>query len=193
MDRFREILAAEFSPYKLLSRSQLDELERHFELLLIWNQKINLTRIESIRDMVRLHYCESLFLGLKLPSGPLSIGDVGSGAGFPGIPLAILRPECTVDLIESDQRKAAFLREASRRLANVIVTASRADHVSRCYDYIVSRAVRREDLFKLNLAPRMALLTVGGHGESIPWGDRRCIEFVSRETVSRETTPTGES
>jgi 16S rRNA (guanine(527)-N(7))-methyltransferase RsmG len=189
VDGFRQVLAAEFSPYRTLSSAQLDALERHFELLNVWNQKINLTRIISLDEAVRLHYCESLFLGLKLPHVPLTIADVGSGAGFPGIPLAILRSDCRVDLIEADQRKAAFLREASRTLDNVKVLALRSNLVSGAYDWLISRAVRREELFTLSLAPNIALVTAGEKGEPIPWGDRRRIEFISRETVSRETAP----
>ena len=189
MDHFRQALAAEFSAYQALSNGELDALERHFNLLSIWNQKINLTRINNMHDVVRLHYCESLFLGLKLPRVPLSIADVGSGAGFPGIPLAILRPDCRVDLIESDQRKAAFLREASRELCNVKVLAVRAESVSGKYDWLVSRAVRRDGLFKLHLAPSIALVTSGDEGLPVPWGEKRRIQFVSRETVPRETSP----
>src|ERR1700730_14203736 len=114
---FRKLLASEFAPYTGLSDEQLDRLERHYRLLTLWNKRINLTRINSLEDVVRFHYCESLFLAKELPVGALSIVDVGSGAGFPGIPVAILRPECRVHLLESHQRKAVFLREASRELS----------------------------------------------------------------------------
>src|SRR5260370_40569008 len=98
---FRELLAREFAPFGSLTDQQLDQLQAHYDLLGQWNARLNLTRINSIDEVVRLHYCESLFVGTKLPAGPLRIVDVGSGAGFPGIPLAILRPECTVALVES--------------------------------------------------------------------------------------------
>ena len=75
-----------------LPSEQIDLLEAHYNLLTQWNARLNLTRIESVEDAVRLHYCESLFVGTRLPAGPLRIVDVGSGAGFPGIPIAILRP-----------------------------------------------------------------------------------------------------
>src|ERR1700686_1014922 len=94
-----------------------------------WNKTINLTRIEGIEEAVDRHYAESLFLGANLPAGPLKIADVGSGAGFPGIPVAILRPEVAVSLIESHQRKGVFLKEATRRLQNVTVISKRAEHV----------------------------------------------------------------
>lgn len=189
MGDFREILSAEFSGHRILSESELCRLENHYELLQAWNQRINLTRITGVEDAVRFHYCESLYLALKLPNLPLRVADIGSGAGFPGIPLAIIRPDCAVDLVESDQRKAVFLREAISGLRNVKVVSLRASEISGSYDWIVSRAVRREDVIGLRIAPRIALLTTGDHGNRIPWGVRRTIEIVSRETVPRETTP----
>src|SRR3954471_4938277 len=110
---FRDLLRSELSPYTQISDAQLDLLEGHYRILERWNQKINLTRIEKLEDVVRFHYCESLFLDQFLPSDALHVADVGSGPGFPGIPVAILRPDIQITLIESHQRKAAFLREAS--------------------------------------------------------------------------------
>src|SRR5271166_1711831 len=81
---FRDFVAREFAPYGALSSLQLDQLENHYRLLERWNTRMNLTRIRRIEDVVRLHYCESLFLGTLLPAGDLSIADIGSGAGFPG-------------------------------------------------------------------------------------------------------------
>src|SRR5260370_5552086 len=138
---FRDLLAREFSPYSELSTEQLDRLEAHYQLLSIWNERMNLTRIRTVPDVVRLHYCESLFVGISLPSGPLRIIDVGSGPGFPGIPIAILRPECSVTLVESHQRKAVFLHEASRSLGNVQVFPARAEPITERFDWLFSRAV----------------------------------------------------
>src|SRR5881394_2420015 len=104
---FREELSTGFAG---LSESQLNALCDHYRLLLSWNERLNLTRVVSAAEAARIHYVESLFLGAQLPPGALRIVDVGSGAGFPGIPVAILRPECKVDLVESHQRKAVFLR-----------------------------------------------------------------------------------
>ncbi|MEQ1946190.1 MAG: 16S rRNA (guanine(527)-N(7))-methyltransferase RsmG [Bryobacteraceae bacterium] len=179
---FRQILATEFAAFRVLSEQELSALEAHFELLLRWNQKVNLTRITDPVEAARFHYCESLFLALRLPPGSLSIADVGSGAGFPGIPIAVFRPECSVALIESDQRKAIFLREATREMKNVRVLARRAEHVAERFDWVVSRAVAQKDLLHLRLAPNFALLTVGDVGEPLPWGEKRCLEMVSRGT-----------
>jgi 16S rRNA (guanine(527)-N(7))-methyltransferase RsmG len=180
---FRELLVREFAPYGSLTVSQIDALEAHYKLLTHWNARLNLTRIESVEDAVQLHYCESLFIGTKLPAGPLRIVDVGSGAGFPGIPIAILRPECSITLVESHQRKGVFLREASRNLQNVTVLTDRAENLKTEYDCLVSRAVSPKDLLKLKLANNLALL-VGSeeipgcdHWEPIPWGTGRYLVF----------------
>jgi len=173
MEDFKSLIKLELYPYGALSSEQLELLEEHYRLLLRWNQKMNLTRITSLQDAVRYHYCESLYLATRLPEGPLRIVDIGSGAGFPGIPVAIYRPDCIVDLVESHQRKAVFLREAARNLTNVRVLPLRAESVTDSYDWTISRAVRPDSVLKLNLAPRVAVL--GVEGENLPWGEKRAL------------------
>src|SRR5687768_10049621 len=111
---FRELLYSELRGICELSGPQVDQLAAHYELLLRWNQKLNLTSVKNEETMVRRHYCESVFVAVHLPSEPISVVDVGSGAGFPGFPIAVVRPDCAVTLVESHQRKAVFLRECSR-------------------------------------------------------------------------------
>jgi 16S rRNA (guanine527-N7)-methyltransferase len=182
---FRELLLERVSGFCELSLVQLDQLQQHYELMLRWNKTINLTRIEQVEDAVDRHYAESLFLGVNLPPGPLSIADVGSGAGFPGIPIAILRPEVALSLIESHQRKAVFLKEATRSFRNVSVICKRAEDVVEKFDWVVSRAVSWRDLQELALAPKLALIGTDAPGETmvLPWMNERRICFVSRETV----------
>ena len=180
---FPELLAREFAPYRSLTSGQIDLLEAHYNLLVQWNARLNLTRIESVEEAARLHYCESLFVGTRLPAGALRIVDVGSGAGFPGIPIAILRPECSITLVESHQRKGVFLREATRSLKNITIVTDRAENVAPSYDWQVSRAVSPPDVLKLKLANNLALL-VGSEEvpgfekrEPIPWGTSRYLMF----------------
>jgi 16S rRNA (guanine(527)-N(7))-methyltransferase RsmG len=185
---FRELLVREFAPYGSLSSSQLDQLEAHYRLLERWNARMNLTRIRRVEDVVRLHYCESLFLGTLLPAGELNIADVGSGGGFPGIPLAILRKESRVALVESHQRKAVFLREASGSLPNLRVISSRAEDVKERFDWIVSRAVSPAEVVALKLSPNVALLIGEGDAsqlndwklKAVPWGQGRVVALRSR-------------
>ncbi len=143
---FADILRARLQGIVDLSPSQVLALEAHYQLLLKWNRTLNLTRVESLEEAVERHYCESMFLASHLPVGPMRIADIGSGAGFPGFPVAIARPDCQVTLIESHQRKAVFLREASRSLSNIRVLAQRAEAVTEAFDHAISRAVSYADL-----------------------------------------------
>jgi 16S rRNA (guanine(527)-N(7))-methyltransferase RsmG len=189
---FRELLRSEYQPWGELSDLQLDQLESHFKLLEAWNRRLNLTRIRDLTEVVRFHYCESLFLSTVLPEGPLDVCDLGSGAGFPGIPLSIARPDVRVALIESDQRKAVFLREATRELGNVLVEARRHEESAHVFDWAVSRALAPGSFLKSRLVSNIALLTSAANAPpglelvKLPWGRDRVI-VVSRGTVPRET------
>jgi 16S rRNA (guanine(527)-N(7))-methyltransferase RsmG len=181
-----------------LSSGQVAALEAHYELLLRWNPRLNLTTVIELHEAVERHYAESLFLGKAINVGVQRIVDVGSGAGFPGFPVAILRPECEVTLVESHQRKAVFLKEAARSLRNVRVLAKRAEDVEGGFDWLISRAVSYADLQGLlpRLAPQAALLSgveepSDGLGLQwsepvvLPWGRQRYLRIGS--AVSRET------
>lgn len=185
-----------FPDFPELTPLQLEQLRKHRELLLHWNKKLNLISNRSEMTDIDRHYLESLFLGRHLPPSSLRIADVGSGAGFPGLVVAVQRPDCHVALIESHQRKAVFLREASRELPNVRILAKRAEDVHEKFDRVISRAVRYEEIKRVlvALAPNASLLTgdleptdLPGYDWQepipLPWGDRRFL-YVSRETAS---------
>lgn len=173
-----------------LPREQVVALEAHYQLLLRWNKSLNLTRITRLEEAVERHYCESIFVASHLPAGSLRIADIGSGAGFPGFPIAIVRPESSVTLIESQQRKAVFLKEASRSTPNIKVLAVRADVIHEQFDWVVSRAVSYSDLGQAmaDLAPNAALLTGADEPPSslgfawerpvaLPWGQQRFLRL----------------
>lgn len=174
-----------------LDSDQIAALDGHYELLLRWNRKMNLTTVVKLTDAAIRHYCESLFVAAHLSGG--AVVDIGSGAGFPGIPVAVARRDCTVDLVESNKRKAVFLREATRSLANVRVISERAEVLrDRRYNWLISRAVDPIELQKLRLAERFAILLGSDDAHllkpdgvlPIPWGNRRVLAIgdVSRET-----------
>jgi 16S rRNA (guanine(527)-N(7))-methyltransferase RsmG len=170
---FGDVLRERLPAIVELSATQIAALEAHYNLMLRWNRTLNLTKITDLGDAISRHYLESLFLGVHLPSDRLKIADIGSGPGFPGFPVAVLRPDCEVWLIESHQRKAVFLREVTRGLANVKVLGQRAREVKCCFDWVISRAVSYEDLTGsiCSLSQAAALLT----GEEAPpskWGWR---------------------
>lgn len=92
------------------------QLAHYLELLLKWNARTNLTAIRDPEEMVRRHFGESLFAAQHL--GPCeTLLDFGSGAGFPGLPIQLMRPEMRVTLAESQNKKATFLREVIRTLS----------------------------------------------------------------------------
>jgi len=176
MSLFSQLLIQRFAPYGSLSSSQLAHLERHYDLLLAWNQRLNLTRIAELQQAVELHYCESLYLARNLPNRPLKIADIGSGPGFPGFPIAVFRPDCQVTLVESNSRKCVFLQEASRVMPNIEVVAKRAEELTEHFDWLVSRAVRPEDVIRLKIAPQATIL--GNQGVLLPWGTARRMFHV---------------
>jgi 16S rRNA (guanine527-N7)-methyltransferase len=92
------------------------KIRSYVELLLKWNSKISLTTVEEPSEIIKFHFGESLFALSQLQIEKSRLADVGSGAGFPGLPLAMAIPAVDVTLIESNVRKCAFLAEVIRRL-----------------------------------------------------------------------------
>ena len=116
-----------------LSPLQISQLAAHFALLQQWNRRINLTGLREATEIVERHFGESLFTGLRIPESARSLVDVGSGGGFPGLPIAVLRPRLDVTLVESVAKKAAFLREVSRDLDNVQVYHGRFETLQKSF------------------------------------------------------------
>lgn len=202
---FSQLLIHHFSPIRPCSAQEISSLYRHYELLTRWNRALNLTSIRRLEEAVVRHYCESLFVAVNLPPEPVSVLDVGSGGGFPGIPMAVIRPDCRFTLAESHQRKAVFLTEATRGWAFVRVEACRAEVVQGSFDWTVSRAVRWEQV--LPLAQRHIALLLGeddaGRVSAIagfrwqrpvplPWGRRRMLLCGTRLVVESKV-PRGTS
>jgi len=190
---FADLLQERLNGVVALSGMQVAALQRHYELLMKWNRVLSLTTITRLDEVVERHYCESLLTGAHLPPGVLKIVDIGSGPGFPGLPIAILRPECRVVLVESNQRKAMFLKESARGLAGVRVIAKRAEEVEEEFDWVVSRAVSIADLRGVlgRVAREGALLTGGEDPGAVPgwvwvrtvampWGRARFVRFGRR-------------
>ena len=136
----------------LLDKSGLPQLDSqtcgHFEaylaLLLRWNARTNLTAIRDEDGILRRHFLESIACARALPPQIGTLLDVGSGAGFPGIPIALCRPEIAVTLAESQGKKASFLREVSRVLGIAVqIHAGRAETLGGRFDCVTLRAVDR--------------------------------------------------
>ena len=125
-----------------LPQSATGRLLDYLALLAKWNRVYNLTAIREETQWVSLHLLDSLVVVPHLPPG--RIVDVGSGAGLPGIPIALACPDRQVTLLDSNQKKGAFLTQASTELAlaNVKVVIERAEsyHPDTTYDVVISRA-----------------------------------------------------
>jgi len=144
-----ETMAALLKPYVQggVAPQLAAQLVDYLELLLKWNARTNLTAIRDPEEIVRRHFGESLFLGAHLRDCSTLL-DFGSGAGFPGVPVQLLRPEIAVTLAESQGKKAAFLREVVRHFGlQTEVWASRVEAMpsERRFDAVALRAVDKMD------------------------------------------------
>ena len=125
---------------------QIEQIQQYIDILLRWNEKTNLTAIRDPLEILYRHFCESMFGALAIPVEKCRLADVGSGAGFPGLPLKIIRPEIDLFLIESNLKKATFLTEVARELglAGVRVLVRRYEELSEevaPLDIVCCRAV----------------------------------------------------
>jgi 16S rRNA (guanine527-N7)-methyltransferase len=168
------------------------QLSLYLDLLLKWNARTNLTAIRDPEEIVRRHFGESLFAARHLDPtnrdpayvapGTITLLDFGSGAGFPGLPIALLRPDIQVTLAESQNKKSTFLREAVRtlNLPNVEVWPARAETLpaNRQFHIVTLRAVDNMEAalsaakVRIALGGQLALLTtvqqVPRDGHSLP-------------------------
>ena len=143
-----------------LSPAIVAKFDEYLALIQRWNARMNLTAIREPRDILMRHFVESIACTQHLSSGIGSLLDFGSGAGFPGIPIALCRPEIRVTLAESQTKKAAFLREAVRVLElNCSVFGQRAESLTQQFDCVALRAV---DQMERAVASACRLVRPGG-------------------------------
>jgi 16S rRNA (guanine527-N7)-methyltransferase len=200
--RLDELLAeAGLAP---VDSAQTGQFESLLSLILRWNARVNLTGIRDEDGILRRHFVESIACARALPAGIVSLLDFGSGAGFPGIPIALCRPEIAVTLAESQGKKAAFLNEALRVLGiAAMVHSGRAETLGTDFDCVILRAVDRMEV-AVKAAARLvradgwlALMTTGKELDALkaaaglefawrevlpePGGDDRLLAFGKRE------------
>jgi 16S rRNA (guanine527-N7)-methyltransferase len=162
-----------------LKASQIKALEQYENMLLEWNQRVNLTAIREPADVRTKHFLDSLTALLVMRDSPVEkLIDIGTGAGFPGLPLKIVCPSIQLTLVESVGKKARFCRQVAETLGleNVQVVQERAEALGQSsmhrerYDWAVARAVASMPVLAEYLLP---LVKVGGRmlamkGESGP-------------------------
>lgn len=133
-----------------LLEKQVDEFTTHYKELLAWNKKINLTAIRGTKEIAVKHFLDSIICSRALQplSAEPSLLDVGSGPGFPGLPLKVLHPQLALTLLEPDQKKTAFLRQVVGKLnlKNTVVVSKTIQEFSRevenKFSYVVIRALK---------------------------------------------------
>lgn len=187
-----------------LDAGQSGRFGAYLSLILRWNQRVNLTAIRDAEGILTRHFAESIACARALPAGIGTLLDFGSGAGLPGIPIAICRPEIAVTLAESQGKKAAFLNEAVRELGIAArVHAGRAETLAAEFDCVTLRAVDRmeravEAAAKLvRVGGWLAPMTTGSdlarleaaagdgfvwrEGVALPGGEHRVLALGTRE------------
>jgi len=150
-ERISELLQPFLAPGETLNENQLQRISMYVDILLKWNARMNLTAVRQPEEIVQRHFGESLFAARQLFPDPekaskaTQVLDIGSGAGFPGIPIKIWAPQISVTLIESNNKKVTFLREVIRliTLMNIDVFPGRAETYDRPVDVVTLRAVEK--------------------------------------------------
>lgn len=145
----KELLKTTALQYGVTISDQVAEkFDRYAELLVEWNEKMNLTAITDPTDIVVKHFVDSVTAAKLLPEGPFSLIDVGTGAGFPGVPLALVRPDCKLTLLDSLNKRLVFLETVCRELGvKATLIHSRAEDggknptLRESFDVATARAV----------------------------------------------------
>jgi 16S rRNA (guanine527-N7)-methyltransferase len=164
-----------------------EKFSNYYALLERWNSKLNLTAIRGPDEVLRRHFIECIFCAQHLPVGIATLLDYGSGAGFPGIPVALCRPEIRVTLAESQGKKASFLREAVRSLEiDAEIYGGRVEDMpsGRSFDAVSLRAVDKMQEAVLEAAGR-----VGVGGWLVLLASAGTIELPNSFMLKQETIP----
>jgi 16S rRNA (guanine527-N7)-methyltransferase len=181
-------IAALLRPFAELDQTVLEQTSIYIDLLIKWNARVNLTAVREPAEIVQRHFGESFFAAAHLLGSEAkeSVIDLGSGAGFPGLPIAMLRPLAHVTLIESNGKKAAFLNEVIRtlKLGNTTVFKERAETYPGTADLVTMRAVEG-----FSNAARLALKLVSPQCRSLKEFDAASGLITSAPTGAELLSP----
>ena len=141
----KELFIEELSKLNVtLSKKQLEQLDKYYELLIEWNEKINLTRITEYEDVYLKHFYDSLTIAKVVDlSIKETLCDVGTGAGFPGVVLKIVYPNLKITLVDSLQKRVNYLNEIVKELSleDIHAIHSRGEDFKETFDVVTARAV----------------------------------------------------
>jgi len=159
-----------------ISNNQIELFDRYYELLICWNNKFNLTSITDKEDVIVKHFVDSTALLKYVDLSGCTLLDVGSGAGFPGIPLKIMCNSCSVVLLDSLNKRIGFLNEVIKDLglSGINAVHGRAEDLARDqayrekFDYVTSRAVASLSILSEYCLP---FVRIGGQFISYKSGD----------------------
>jgi 16S rRNA (guanine527-N7)-methyltransferase len=182
-----------------LDEDAAGRFEDYLSLFIRWNERLNLSAIRDEEGILSRHFIESIAVARGLPHGILSLLDFGSGAGLPGIPIALCRPEIVVTLAESQNKKAAFLKEAVRVLGiSAKVHSARAEALPAVFDCVTLRAVDKMPKAVAAAVPLvvpggwLALMTMGAEiaalrsavGAEISWNEPAPLPFGNNRILA---------
>ena len=140
-----EFLSSIYEELKIsLNEKQISQFEIYYKTLIEYNQKINLTSITEHSEVYKKHFLDSIMLATAFPFYNQSVLDIGSGAGFPSIPLKIVFPELRITIIDSLQKRINFLQDLTDKLSiSVELLHGRAEELNRKeeFDVVTARAV----------------------------------------------------
>lgn len=146
-DFFKKYIQGEIAEALNLTENEINQTISKFVVYLgelqKWNKAYNLTSITDEREIIVKHFIDSLLYLYYIPEKPLKLADIGSGAGFPGIPIAVVRPCLQIKLIEPSWKKSAFLKHVIRKLElkNTEVIQAKAQQIDEKFDIVISRAL----------------------------------------------------
>ena len=167
IEEFKKIMTLYATKLNIkFTEEQLEKFYQYMNLLLEWNEKINLTAIVEPKEVILKHFIDSLTINKYLKENS-TLADVGTGAGFPGIPLKILRPDIKITLVDSLNKRINFLNEVIEKLnlENIVTVHSRIEDFGKNknyrekFDYVTARAVANLAVLSEYLIP---IAKIGG-------------------------------
>lgn len=171
-----------------ISEEQINQFKKYLSLLVEWNEKMNLTAITKEEEIIEKHFYDSIYSVKEFSYDDQSLLDVGSGAGFPGIPLKIIFPNLFVTLLEPTNKRVSFLNEVIKQLnlKGIVTINKRAEDyvkdVREYYDIVTARAVANMQILMELSIP---LLRVGGTFIALK-GSKGMLEHEESKNAQKE-------